>query len=148
MHTVHVLTNANNEAYIIVSKRVFTINALQNAAFNGTAHEEKKNPARNRFVRESKDLECQYFDVPTTLETYDQIIAYRDMIIDQYFADGYLVLDEKHYENLDKKADENFAFITANFDIARLIGVWGKEALLRARKTLTTGEFINHFCSV
>lgn len=32
--------------------------------------------------------------------------------------------------------------VLTNFDIG------GKEALLRARKTPTTGEFINHFCSV
>jgi hypothetical protein len=148
MHTIHVLTNANNEAYIMVLKHKVSVQTLVNNAFVGTDHDAYKNPVRHRFVRESNDLKIEYFEVPVELNTQKEILAYREQIIKQFQDGGFFVLDEKHYDILDKPADQNFSYILTNFDIGRLVAVWGKEALVRGRKNLTTGEFINQFCSV
>lgn len=149
MHTIHILTNAQNEAYIMVlNKRTALDTFLNEMDSDSTGTYEKRNPVRVRFMRDNRSngLEIEYHEVPIDLGTDINVIRdYRDQIIAQYGTDGYLVVDEKYYSELDKPADKNFGFVLKAIDIPAAVKKFGQETLLKARKTMTTGEFIEAF---
>jgi hypothetical protein len=145
MHHVHLLSNSHDEFYVLVLKQKASLDALLNAAFDGSEHHEKKNGPRCRFIRDNHgDLTIEYFEVEG-LETLADVLDYREGVVDNYLANGYVLMDEKHYELLDSPADENFSKILKMVDINSLIKKWGKDTLIQARKKLTVGEFIAHY---
>lgn len=144
-HRIYILTNSANEAYIIVCKARWTLEYLKDTAFSGCEADEKKNPVRNRFIRDSKDLKMEIIETGRKFKTLREVLDYRDDIIAQYQIDGYIVLDEKHYKELDKPADSNFAFILKKLDIKAAVAKYSQEVLIQARKSMTTGEFLEEF---
>jgi len=142
-HTVHVMTSNTQEAYIMVLKNKKTKDALLSEAFHGTAHIQKKNGPRLRFVRDHcKHLSVEHHVSPVELTTHDDVMDYRAKITDQYLSDGYIVLDDKHYETMDKPADKNFGEVTKRVDISELLKTHDQKDLIADRKKLTVGEFL------
>ena len=79
------------------------------------------------------------------LNNYDDVIAYRDSIIDNYLSEGYVLMTDEYYSELDAPADENFDKVLAKIDINVSIKKWGKKILTRVRKSLSVGEFVAHY---
>ena len=148
-HTIHVLVSSSDEAYILVLNKKKSLETLINEAMHSNAHYEKKNAQRVRFIREHvKGLSIEHYEVSSELNTMKEILEYRDSIIAKYASDGFIIVDEKHYELLDSSADKNFDKILKMIDINHMINVWGKDALIQGRKNLTVGEFLSHFGAV
>lgn len=142
-HKIYILTNNQDEAYIMVRKHYFTLDYLIDMSFKNDANWEKKAPVLSRFCREnSKTLTMERLEVPAELSTQKEVLDYRQKIIQQYHSDGYIVLDEKHYEILEAPADANFGEVLKRLNIQEAIKTFGQNTLIEARKTLTVGEFV------
>ena len=145
-HTVHVLTNAQNEAYIMLLKEKKALETVVNQVEQGNAHFQKKNRNRCRFVIEANgSLQIEHHAVPAQFTHITEVWAYRDSVIEQYAADCYLVVDEKYSEILDAPAAKNFGEVLARMDMKAAVAKHGQETLVAARKTMTVGEFVENF---
>lgn len=140
-HTIHVLTNTQSEAYIMVlNKRTALETLVNNISHNGY---QKKNPQRVRFMLDNQnDMTLEHVAVPVDLgKDINEIRAYRDEVIAQYAADGFLVIDDEYYEMQDSPADKNFGEVLKNVsNAAAWAAYYGKETLMNARKSLTVAE--------
>lgn len=149
-HNVYVLTNADHEAYFMVRKTHFTFDSLYDRvteARAGYKNFEKKNPVLSRFVLDNltNGLVLERMKAPVELNSYDEVCAYRDQVTEEYLANGYLVLDEAHYELMDSPADTNFAEVNKRMDMGAAMKKFAKESLMKARKSLTVGEFLAYY---
>lgn len=148
-HTVHIIENNNAQVYIMVNKKRHTLETLKHDAVYGDAHYQKKNAARSRFIRENHDtITIQYVKVDQELKTLKQVLDFRQQFIANYGFDNYVIVDDEYYATLDAPADTNFDRVLEAVNIKKLIQVWGKDVLMKARKTLTVKEFVQHFGSV
>lgn len=145
-HTIHVLTNSQDEAYIRVINKKSALETIVGEVDTATPHFEKKNSALVRYVRDNfNDLSLEHISVPTELKDINEIRQYRDDVITQYASNGYLVIDDKHYELMDAPADKHFGDILALIDIKKSIAKFGQKTLVSARKSMTVGEFLEKF---
>lgn len=146
-HKIFILTSGK-EVYIMVRKAYLTREFLVDIAFRNDKHFEMKSPVLARFIRDNvKTLEFNTLPVPEGIkfETLKEVLDYRQMIISQYDADGWIVLDEKTDELMNKSADENFGEVLKRIDISAAVKKFGKNLLLKARKELTVSEFIEAY---
>lgn len=145
-HTIHVLSNSQSEAYIMVLNRKSNLDTIVNEVYANSVHFQKKNPLRCRFVVDNlNDMELEHFEVTDELATHKDVLAFREKVIAQYSADGFIFVDEKHYDMMDSDANDNFAFINSAMNMAEAIKSFGKEALIKGRKNMTVREFLNTF---
>lgn len=145
-HQVYILTSNSNEAYIMLRKTYMTLDWLIEKSFSNDERYEKKNPVLSRFCRENfKTLTLTKDNLNIEFLSLKEVLDYRQKLIEQYEADGFIVLDDKHYDLFEKSANENFGEILKRINIKDLVKKYGQEALIEARKTLTVGEFLETF---
>ena len=145
-HTIHVLSNSQGEAYIMVLNTKMSLETIVNEVYANRSHFQKKNALRCRFVVDNyNDLEIEHFEVADELASHKDVLAFREKVIAQYSADGFIFVDEKHYDLMDSAANDNFAFINSVMNMASAIKSFGKEALINGRKNMTVREFLENF---
>jgi len=148
-HKIYVLTNNQHEAYIMVRKDYFTLEWFKDIAFRNDVRFEKKSGVLARFIRENlkNGLELDRIDIDDDFTTLREVLDYRASIIEQYNADGYIVLDEKSDNILEASADANFGEVLKRMDVPKAVKVFGPQTLISARKALTVGEFLEKFAA-
>ena len=145
-HYVHILTNAAAEAYIMVLKGRRALDTIKNVCLAPTDEYFKKNATRCRFVQDNVDsLTLIHHKVNEELTTYAQVMSYREYFTKKFEENGYMIIDEGHYDKMEEVADKHFSFVLKFVDAKECMKKYGLKKLSQARKSMSVREFIETF---